>query len=68
MCSKHPAYKAELKKQLEVGINNSNKYLRIIEIWVYKSGMASKLVYNDDVLINFIQWKAYKTKVAGSLP
>lgn len=50
MCTKHPMYKTELKRKLEIGTNPSNTSLNLIEVWVHKSGIASKLVYNEDVI------------------
>lgn len=52
--TKYPLYKAELKKKLEIPINPTNKYMRMLEVWIYKSGMATKLVYNEDVTNVFI--------------
>lgn len=46
MCQKNPVYKAEILRKLEVDINGGGRYLRLIDLWIYKSGSASKLVYN----------------------
>lgn len=51
MCLKHPMFKEVLKLKLDIGgQSEKNKFLKIIETWIHKSGIASKLVYNEDVI------------------
>ena len=44
-------FKEVLKLKLDIGgQSEKNKFLKIIGTWIHKSGIASKLVYNEDVI------------------
>ena len=44
MCLKHPMFKEVLKLKLDIGgQSEKNKFLKIIETWIHKSGIARSI-------------------------